>query len=316
MVSIVIPFCREWPQVVFTLRSVAEMLRDIPFEIIAIDNLQSNQEEDRGSKNVKGLSSNLPWLRYVKKNEKLSSWQCRRYGAEVAKYDVVMYIDAHCIAPIDLAEAIKYYAENYEEMNGTMHLPLTYHILESKRLIYRAVIDIPRADYAYTFYSYRPIAYESELPVFEVPAMSCCGMMIHKKYYNAIGGIPTEMGIYGGGEHFLNYTLAVLGYKKWVYKSKSALYHHGDKRGYSWNHHDYQRNRAIATYMYGGEKILREWLDKCAKLRPREKDFIFIDILKKCVDQREKIRNNQVMSVEEFAHSWRSSSLSKGDWGK
>jgi hypothetical protein len=37
--SVIVPFVNEWPQLVFTLGSIAEELRDrVNFEIIAIDN--------------------------------------------------------------------------------------------------------------------------------------------------------------------------------------------------------------------------------------------------------------------------------------
>jgi glycosyltransferase involved in cell wall biosynthesis len=315
MITVVIPYIREWPQVVFTIRSVAEALKEIDFEIIAVDNLQKKAEADRGTANVSGMANKHGWLRYFHENGRLSHWQCKNLAMREAKGDIFLFVDAHCIAPYnDLAGACKYYEKNWEELNGSLHMPLTYHILEAKQLIYKAVFDLPRSDYAYTFHTLDHKEFLGKR-VLEVPTMSTCGMMIHKTFMERIGFWPTELGIYGGGEHFLNYTMAVMGFKKYIYRTDSCLYHHGDKRGYSWNHHDYQRNRAIATYMFGGEKILLEWLNKSAKLRPREKDFMFADLLKKCIDQREKIRNAQTMTVEEFAASWKGSSLSKGDWG-
>lgn len=318
MISIILPFIKEWPQVVFTIRSIAEGLKGFPFEVIAIDNLQKSQGQDRGTPNVKAMAEKHEWLKYYRKQDLLSHWQCKNFGMSKAKYDVFMFIDAHCIVPNDFVQAVIYYRENWMNMKGSMHLPLTYHILESKRLIYKAVFDVPRGDYAYTFHTWNPQEHKDKLlenKIVEVPAMSTCGMMVHKTYMDRIGGWPTELGIYSGGEHFLNYVFATTGLYKWVYNSTSALYHHGDKRGYNWNHHNQQRNRAIATYMIGGEKLLLVWLKKCARLRPREQDFMFKDILEKCVEQRELIRKQQVMSVVEFANKWKGSYLAKGDWG-
>lgn len=270
--------------------------------------------EDRGTQNVKAMAEKHPWLRYFRKNERLSHWQCKNFAMKEAKGEIFLFIDAHCIVPHDLYEALLYYQANWHILNGSMHLPLTYHILESKRLIYKAVFDLPRGDYAYTFHTYIPEESNTTSPVFEVPAMSTCGMMIHKNIMEDIGGWPEELGIYSGGEHFLNYVLAITGYKKWIYKSTSALYHHGDKRGYNWNHHDQQRNRAIATYMIGGAKLLNLWMEKIAKLRPNEKNNMIRNIIDTCCDQRTLIESKQVMTVEEFAFQWKRSVYSKGDW--
>lgn len=314
MVSIIIPFVKEWPQVAFTIRSVAETLKGTQFKILAIDNLQKNMGEDRATKNIKAMANKHHWLEYHRKNEKLSHWQCKNYGIKNSSGEILLFIDAHCIAPRDLPLAIEYYQKNWEELNGSMHLPLTYHILENKRLIYKAVFDVPRGDHAYTFHTYSPNENRGEA-VFEVPTMSTCGMMIHRSIIEKVGRWPSELGIYGGGEHFLNYTLAVMGYKKWIYKSSSALYHHGDKRGYSWNHHDYQRNRAIATYMFGGSRLLNLWMKSTAKLRPNEKNAMLMNIIDTCCDHRTLIKSKQVKTVEEFAHEWKGSYLAKGDWG-
>ena len=54
--SVVVPYCREWPQVAFTIRSIYEELKGLDFEVLAVDNLQQGMAQDRGTENVKGMA--------------------------------------------------------------------------------------------------------------------------------------------------------------------------------------------------------------------------------------------------------------------
>ena len=97
VVSVIVPFVREWPQVAFTLRSIHECLKGIDHEVLAIDNLQSTMQEDRGSQNVASMAnkwsqSKDPWLRYFHYTDKLSHWQCKNLGIREAKGDIYWFI--------------------------------------------------------------------------------------------------------------------------------------------------------------------------------------------------------------------------------
>lgn len=318
-VSVIVPFVREWPQVAFTIRSIHESLKSISHEVLAIDNLTSTMQEDRGSKNVKGMAkewenSNNPWLKYYHYSDKLSHWQCKNFGMSKASGDIYWFIDSHCIVPSSAAEAISYYSVNHKELNGSLHMPLTYHILEPRQLIYKAAVEVKKADYHYTFHTFNRSKYLEREKVIEVPAMSTCGMMIHKEYMRQLGGWPIELGIYGGGENFINFTMAVLGIKKWVWVGDS-LCHHGDKRGYAWNLHDQQRNRAIATYMFGGERLLTQWINNKGKFSHNERRRAKQSILDKCHTQRAVIKATQVCEIEDWVNQWKSHELMVGDFG-
>jgi len=316
MLSVIVPFVREWPQIAFTLRSIHEALNGVDHEVLAVDNLQSEMVEDRGSKNVKGMEEAWkkkgdPWLHYLKYDEKLSHWQAKNYAMSKAKGDYFWFIDGHCICPggSTMLRMYDYYIQHQNDLKGSLHLPLTYHILEPTQLMYKAVVEEKKLDYAYTFHTFSPKEYKG-LESILVPAMSTCGMLISKEVMEKIGGWPRELGIYGGGEHFLNYVMAVLGMNKWVFNSAS-LCHHGDKRGYNWNHYDYQRNRAIACYMYGDYKHLDGWVRNKAKLNGREKMSVIRDIESSCNSHRDFISSNQVMEIEEWLDKWRDNPLVK-----
>jgi len=311
-ISVIVPYVREWPQVAFTLRSIYENLKGMDFEVIAIDNLTTKMQEDRGTPNVKGMATEWKkqgddWLKYFKVSDKLSHWKCKNLGMTVASGDCYWFVDSHCIVPSSASQVLDFYVTNWKRLEGCLHFPLTYHILEPQKLIYQAVVVPAKGDYHYRFHNYN-VSEKQRGKVFEVPVMSTCGMVIHREYMQLLGGWPVELGIYGGGENFINFTMAVLGLKKWVLAG-DALCHHGDKRGYNWNHFDYQRNRAIATYMFGGKKLLNLWLETTAKLTSREKPSVYRSIVESLSEHRDKIKQNQKFTIEEWVSKWREDKL-------
>lgn len=302
--SVILPFCQEWPQLVFTVASIAEELRDrVDFEIIAINNWCKELEAqlkaqgkgpDRGLDHLDAVARGQPWLRSLKYEKKLSHWQCKNLGVENSSGKFLWFCDAHCIVSRDaLVKMFEYYREHHEELNGTLHLPLTYAILEWRKLIYKLALDLPQGHVHYSFTRYR----DAEKP-YKVPCMSTCGMMMTRELFDAVGGWPKELGIYGGGENFMNFTLAVLG-KSINIMPGEPLRHHGDKRGYYWNNDDFVRNRCIANYMFGGRDLARKFVDG-RKGSPRVLNAIYMDVLDKCEVQREMIKAKQVISIEDW----------------
>jgi len=300
--SVIIPFVNEYPQIMFTIRNIAEELRDrTDFEIIAVNNYcdevkAQNREEDKGGVSIYACQKGHPWLRYHRYEKKLSHWNAKRVGVENATGDYLFFVDGHCIIGRDsLYDAFTYYVEHEEEVHGTIHLPLTYKILEWHRLIYKLVNHGPVWDYSFT-------GYRDNSAPYEVPVMSCCGVLMSRKVYEAVGGWPTELGIYGGGEHFLNFTLAVLGYKKWIMNGAWCC-HHGEKRGYHYNYDDYIRNKILATYLFGGRRVCGEFV-KVAKGRPEVLQRMMHDVVVKANNHRQHIKRNQVMEIEEWGKKW------------
>lgn len=298
--SVIIPFCNEHPQVLFTIQNIAQELRDrTDFEIIAVNNYcddvskQGRIEDDAGS----AIKSSVPgnkWLKYLTYTDKLSHWQSKNLAVKNSIGDVLVFIDAHCIVARDaLYKMFDYYSQHHEELNGTIHLPLTYKILESRKLIYKLQTDIDKGIVHYTFTSYR----DSDTP-YEVPCMSSCGSMMTRKLYDQINGWPTELGIYGGGENYLNFVLAILGKKKWIMPG-GALHHHGDKRGYNWNATDFIRNRTIASYMYGDQELARKYIDN-SKGDKQILDNIYNEVIIKCQSHRNIIKAQQVINIEDW----------------
>ncbi len=302
--SIIIPFVLESPQAQFTVRALSEQLDASLFdwEIIAVNNyckeVQAQQasqklpvEDDQGGNHLKSMSKNLNWLEYYKYKKKLSHWQCKNLAIEKAKYDTLFFLDSHCLLSVAVLERMYYAFSEREQETDSYHLPITYHILEEKELIYKLVADVSKSVCGYSFTS----NYVKKYNIREVPCMSTCGMMIEKSTLDKIGNWPRELGIYSGGEQFLNFTMAVCGFKKYIF-SYGKLHHHGAKRKYHWNFDDFHRNNSISAYLFGGEK----WaLNQHRHSKAAHCKFMS-EIFKKCGEQRALIKNLQIIDIAEW----------------
>lgn len=314
--SIIIPFAQEHPQAAFTVQSIYCELRDLcDFEIIVIDNycpeLQAQLEQkkiprDNGSEYLRSLASaHRPWLKYVHYDKKLSHWNAKNAGVAVADGEFFWFVDSHCVVSKNsLFKMFEHYKSNHKELNGTLHLPISY-MLEKPglELTYKLVVDQDRGIVHYSFTRYK----HADAP-YRVPCMSTCGMMMSREIYDKLGGWPKELGIYGGGEHFINYTMAVLGLKVNIFPTL-PLYHYAAPRGYHWNYNDYHRNRCIATYMFGdGAWAYRYIMNIKGKDEVKEKIFASVEGSDSCMLHRAKISKDQVMSIEEWLSQYNADS--------
>lgn len=329
--AVIVPYVQEWPQIAFTLRSIHEDLLGIDHEIIAVDNFceqAHNQTQNMGAAIDRGHSrieiagkvmvpewsgeegkfhqsaieaqaGHLPWLTYLKYTDKLSHWNSKRVACEASDAEIFLFCDSHVVPGRDsLRKLYDYYGQNWYGLNGSLHLPLSYHILEQKRLIYKLVYE--RGLLGYSFSGYR-----DEPEPYEVPCMSTCGMMIHRNYLEGLGGWPRELGIYGGGENFMNAAMAVTGLKKWIMPG-TILHHHGDKRGYHWEWLDHKRNQAIAMFLAAGRKGLMKYMENLKGFDRHHDLFIELadEIMCLCAAQRRRIENNTQIELEEWVDKW------------
>lgn len=313
--SVIIPFVNEWPSIAYTVQAIYEEFRDrgISFEVILVDNwcndmTAQKREPDRSHNHFKDakLLDGLPWLRVLYYKDKLSHWQCKNLGAEHSKGDILFFCDAHCLPSRDCVwKAYEYYRDHHEGLNGSLHLPLTYHIMEHRKLMYRLVAKPEKGVLHYKFCSFD----ESQIIPFKRPCMSTCGMMITRELFNELGGWPRELGIYGGGENFFNWALAVMGKHVWLMPGH-PLRHHGDKRGYNWNYDDYHRNRLLATYVTLGKIWAERYLENAVKGSPRRKRDMFCGVLDACIEHRQHIKERAVIDVEDWVEEWESKGTS------
>ena len=346
-VSVIMPYVNEWPQVAFTIRAVREELEGFcPYEIIMIDNFcpeveNQGQFPDRGHdsymiekkvypfynitdadkerakfnpSHIKAQASLLPWLSYQRYEKKLSHWNAKNIGVANSSGHLLLFLDAHVIPSNG---SIRWQYSLFKEnllldenfwMN-TIHLPLSYHIMESKRLAYKLIWE-PEAGVAhYRFVTYdKGFDVNQELAIkdglVELPCMSTCGMMMHRDLYDLLGGWPEGMGIYGGGENFINYTMSTIGAKKYLSKY-GTLHHHGDKRGYSFYWDDYHRNRMIATAIYGGAEMLVRYQEALAGPDNEHTKDLMEEAWKASEKHRAAIGPKQIIDLAEWAEKWK-----------
>jgi len=307
MLSVIIAYVNEYPQLVFTIRAIVEALNGlVDFEIIAINNYcaevkAQGTREDKGYQMLVGAAEGNSWLRNFHYDKKLSHWQAKNLGVRESKGNFLWFPDAHVIPSRDsLVNMFEYYKQNWEQLNGTIHMPIGYQILEWRKLIYGLVTDPSKGAY---FYKFIPLEGERE-KVFEVPCMSTCGCLMHRSIFDKFGGWPEEIGIYGGGEPFFNFSLAVMGMKKYIW-NPGFLYHYGNDRGYSWNFGGWLKDELIAAYCYGGIDLLQLKADNAgadkAGANTIAKEITSIPSIQQ---HREIIAKQQILPIEKWVKAW------------
>lgn len=343
--SIIIPFCCEYPQILYTWQNIHLDMQefrdknpDYDFEIIVINNWCEQARKQvayhkelpgisntphkinrewleeftwckgwggdeseavrtisKGGRKMESLARLHPELKYIHYTDKLSHWNAKNAGVEASTGEVLFFIDAHCILyPGAIGAMWKYYIDHYNDLHGTLHMPWgILGDLRQRRLIYKPVINIDKG-----VYDYSATRYTSHFPQdkpFKVTAMSTCGMMMSHTIYHNLGGWPKYLGIYGGGENFINYTLAVLGYHKWIYPGY-PFFHHSERRGYNFEHWDYIKNKALAVYIYGGKSRAEKFLNASGA---KTADTM-AKIERECEEHRIRIVNQQVFDIDEW----------------
>jgi len=290
--SIIIPYCNEYPQIIFTVQNVINEIEGIDAEVIAVANCCNPEDKSYEKLCASPFARRQHVLKSIKFDEKQGHWNAKNAGIEVAEGKRILFLDSHCILKKDsILEMMK------TPCPGTLHMQISY-MLDSKRLIYSARPE----QMHYTFAG----APQDKIEPYNVPVMSTCGMMIERTTLDHIGKWNPELGIYGGGENYMMYKIATCGFPIQIHP-KAVVYHYAEKRGYSWNYDDHMRNQFIAAYCVGGE----EWLKKLVDMRKDRKnsnkeiiDRIANDVVEKCKKDREYIKSIQKVSLEEHFHNY------------
>jgi len=280
MISAIIPCCNEYPQVLFTVQSVLEGGAD---EVVVV----SNKSTDKTNEYFGNLRN--PKVKFFIKDDILSHWQAKNLGIQESVGDLLFFVDAHCIISKDALDDLSLFIGSGHDI---AHCVIHY-MLDNKPLIYTPRFEI----FNYRFTGFPP----STVP-FKVPVMSTCGMMCSRSVIDEVGGWNTELGIYGGGEAYINWKHGTCGYNHYVHPM-ALCWHYAEKRGYSWNYDDYMRNEFIAAYCVGGE----EWLGKMVENRKKKSraevvDAVALDVMTKCKSDRDFIASKQIMTYDEFCN--------------
>jgi glycosyltransferase involved in cell wall biosynthesis len=310
------PFCVEMPSLLFTIQSVINELDGlIDYEILAVDNTvdsipQSQHRELNGGKYLRRKVEDgvLPNVRLLEYKDKLSHWNAKNLGIRESTGDLLFFLDAHCVVyPSSLRQMIFAYTTKEELSHGSIHLPLSYLANQKDILKYDLVADVSNGVVSYKFAPFTP----SDTPEL-VPCMSTCGMLIRKDIMtDVLRGWPSELGVYSGGEYYFNFALAVMGYKKHVFNSK-PLQHYAAPRAYEMEYYDIYRNRAIATFLFGGREFFDRYIyyyenSLMGKVSPRKMRNIGKEIptILELANLREHIRLNTIIDIEDWVREQR-----------
>jgi len=296
--TIIMPYVNEYPMNYFTLCGLRCELEqsDLDWEIITIANKNTDKGYDRISK------VQTPRIKALKYDDKLSHWNAKNFGIQNSEGKILFFIDAHCILSKNaLVNLYNYYVNNYDVLHGSLHVPILYmNELQNRELEYKLIANItdkngidpnnPKNSAHNMHYSFTRYKHQKNASHHRVSCTSTCGMMISRDLMvDKLGMWPQELGIYGGGENFVNFTLAVMGYHINVFTRPNVLHHYAEKRQYSWNYDNWIRNRIIASYMSGGT----EWSKIFAmNVRGRQPvlEKMWNDVVEKCSDHRQKIK--------------------------
>ena len=338
--SVIIPFCNEGQNVVFTIQSLIEELQGFcKFEIIVVDN-QSDWYIDCKVKNERmplmngnerpysirsraffqgppgskrdGSIINTMFFRkgivkYVQYDEKQGHWNAKNKGIEVSKGKYLLFLDAHCIMNRDgVRHMIEFLRDPPEEKIGGVHAYINY-MLDSRSLEYR-----PQRQkfFGYQFCTHQSEAYTDgngkrrlrwPSQPYKVCVMSTCGMMCPRTVIEDLGGWHPEFGIYCGGEGYMNFKQSLCGYHHWIHP-KAICWHWAEKRGYQYWWKDYVRNEFISAYVCGGESALQYCLEGRGN-KPSLQE-VAKEVREKCKEEREMVKSRQVETLEEYWNRW------------
>src|SRR5574343_874962 len=213
--AVIIAGMNEFPRVIYTIRSVYEELRGrANFEIIYVDNFpdildkwNQGRVPDESFEMIKGSVKHFPNLRVLEYRDHLSHWVCKRKAVESTDADFFIFLDAHVIPSRNsIFNQWEFYRKNHEQLNGSLHLPTTYKILEDRWLQYRLVNDLQDGYISYSFTGYR----HGNGEPYMVPCHTTDGCMMSRRVYDAFGGWPEIMQAWGGGENLFNFVMSVL----------------------------------------------------------------------------------------------------------
>jgi len=338
-VSVIMPFCNEAQNVVFTTQALIEELNGFcKYEIILIDNMSDwyiqcsvknefmplMEGKERpypirsraffmgppGSKRDGSIINTMFFrkgiVKYLQYDVKQGHWNAKNHGIRNSKGKYLFFLDAHCIMNRDgLRSMIQFLRDNENEKIGGVHAYINY-MLDSRSLEYRVQRD---KFFGYQFCTHQQEEYfengkrKLRWPTkpYKVCVMSTCGMLSPRTVIADLGGWNPEFGIYCGGEGYMNFKQSTCGYHHWI-QPKAKCWHWAEKRGYQYWHKDFVRNEMIAAFINGGEKALQFCVDGRGGNAGLHE--LADDVREKCLDEHEYIKSRQIESLEEYFNRW------------
>jgi glycosyltransferase involved in cell wall biosynthesis len=246
-VSVIIPSRNEHKNLLWTLQAAMADLEGIDFELIPVLNMCDPAERE-------ALEKYWPFQKgrgkVVVYDEKPSCWQARNAGADAATGRYLLFLDSHVIPK---AGSFRGLIDFHDGWKGVAHCALNYWLEPEERALYG--------------YSWQPdkfwgnwTRHKPEFPDYRVPLSGTSSSLIDREVFIEVGGFHPGLGIYGGGETYIDLLVQRFGYSVRMHP-RFRLWHLTEKRGYAWNNEDFRHNFMLAAMVLGGEK----WLDRVAE---------------------------------------------------
>ncbi|MFA4845075.1 MAG: glycosyltransferase family A protein [Patescibacteria group bacterium] len=317
--AVIIPYCGEFPHLHYTLQSIQMELEGwgIDFEVIGVDN---------GAKvMIHGpCASTLPWKpewwRRIECMGTLSHWSAKNLAVQSTDAPFLFFIDAHAMVhPGTLRDMFRYYQISHERINGSLHLPISDFLRTDKPKAYRFLYQ-PQWGLLHYENEFLNSPADTGWPVETPrPCLSTCGMLCRREHItDVLRYWPEELGPYGGGENYFNFTMGIMGYSVNLFPAQPLRHWHIPgvwSRDYMPTYPQWARNIAIATYLVAGEKWVSRLLTESNSLpeghpvrfvKPAERAEMLREIITddKLRERLIDIKTRAKFTIEEWAEKW------------
>ena len=274
-VSVCIPAGGFWPELYFTMNSIASVLvhSRLTHEFIICANNTSDEMIEDARKSLLDPSTDFSKYHKVKfiKSDIPANGPAANRAAAVASGTFLCLTDSHVIVhPNIFTECIRVMEDHADA--GLVHSPITwtgipylagvgpggFPFANNKRCyqyLYRtfdATGDWYLSRHFHGTYNHHLVS-EKPYPI------AGCGhgfYMMRRSVWEKIGGYhPGQMG-YGGREAFVTFKSWLLGFRNYTVPTTNHIHYNG-RRLYHWNMDWWYRNNMTQAYSIGGDK----WLD-------------------------------------------------------
>lgn len=289
--SVIIPVRNEFKNLLWTLQMLQLELTGLRAEVVCVLNQASDEEYERLVAYWPFQEGHMKAIRY---DETGSAWQARRAGVAAATGEQLLFLDSHVvIRPGTLVRALDY----KRTFEGVLHLAVNYWLNHPHRTVFQYKWQPEKFWGRWT----REVPQE---PTYNILMSGFCGLMMQRTVYDRVGGLHPQLGIYGGGEPYLDLKVQRYGYAIRCHPTLQ-LYHLTEKRGYSWNNDDLWRNFLLAASAVGGDKyaelLYNHYHRQCAGVRSYENRLgeIYEDAIAASLNDRMTIDREAVWSLDE-----------------
>ena len=226
----------------------------------------------------------------------MSNVGARTKGVEWAKYENVIFSDAHIITRQGTIVSSLTALNNF---GGIIHAPVSWLGSSSAN---------PQPSYQYSWKvgekiwgTWNRLSIHPTKP-FYIPLSGHCWLAVKKKEFQEKGGYPLAQRVYGGGEPYLPAVWWMTG-STVMCDPGSLVYHLSAGRGYNWHSNDLLHNMFLVAYVLGGEmwadRILITYINKVGGLTPTL-ELLYNEALEEGKPLKGWLDKNKIMTFEEM----------------